>query len=174
MKRTRAWSKKGSPAVVTVPTTRAKITSILGAISTSGLLKISLRIPRPNKKKKADQESEILTTGTVTGHYISFLKETLDEMDKYPHMEGHYLVMDNAPIHKSKDIAKYITYRGYRCAYLPSYSPELNLIGQFWAVAKSTVKRHRFLQQETLSIRIRDACNYVKLTDFHGSNNCWV
>ncbi|KAL1935133.1 hypothetical protein VTP01DRAFT_4273, partial [Rhizomucor pusillus] len=89
MKHTRAWSKKGSPAVVTVPTTRAKTTSILGAISASGLIKVSSRIPRPNKKRKADQESEILTTGTVTGHYISFLKETLDEMDKYPHMKGH-------------------------------------------------------------------------------------
>lgn len=85
--------------------------------------------------------------------------------------------MDNAPIHTSKDIAKYIEFRGYRCAYLPSYSPELNPIEQFWSVAKSKVKRHRFLQQETLSNRIRDACNSVKLGDFHGfvshSHDCW-
>ncbi|KAL1927621.1 hypothetical protein VTP01DRAFT_3858 [Rhizomucor pusillus] len=107
MKRTRAWSKKGVPAVVTVPTTRAKTTSILEAISASGLIKVSLRIPKanPNKKRKLDKEYEVLSTGTVTGHYISFLKETLDEMDKYPQMKGHYLVMDNAPIHTNKDIA---------------------------------------------------------------------
>ena len=43
-------------------------------------------------------------------------------------MKGHYLIMDNAPIHTSNDIAKYVEYRGYRCAYLPSYSPELNPI----------------------------------------------
>ena len=56
--------------------------------------------------------------GAVTGRYLSFLKATLDEMDKYPEMKGHYLVMDNAPIHCSTDIEKYIYSRGYRC--LPS------------------------------------------------------
>ncbi|KAL1931091.1 hypothetical protein VTP01DRAFT_10228 [Rhizomucor pusillus] len=35
MKRSMAWSKKGSPAVVTVPKTRAQTTTILGAISAS-------------------------------------------------------------------------------------------------------------------------------------------
>ncbi|KAL1927795.1 hypothetical protein VTP01DRAFT_3616 [Rhizomucor pusillus] len=84
MKRTRAWSKKG-------------------------LIKVSLRIPKPSKKRKAGQESGYLSTGTVMGHYLSFLKDTLDEMDKYPQMKGHYLVMHNAPIHNSEDIAKYIT-----------------------------------------------------------------
>ena len=34
--------------------------------------------------------------------------------------------------------------------YLPTYSPELNPIEQFWAVAKSKVKRHRFLQEDTV------------------------
>ncbi|KAL1929073.1 hypothetical protein VTP01DRAFT_2132 [Rhizomucor pusillus] len=38
MERTMAWSKKGTPAVVTVPTTRAKTTAIQGAISASALI----------------------------------------------------------------------------------------------------------------------------------------
>ncbi|KAG0947461.1 hypothetical protein G6F57_002319 [Rhizopus arrhizus] len=45
MKRTMAWSKKGSAAVVTVPKTRAKTTTILGAISASGLIQCNLRLP---------------------------------------------------------------------------------------------------------------------------------
>lgn len=44
MKLTRAWSKKGILAVATVPITRAKTTTILDAISASGLIKVSLRI----------------------------------------------------------------------------------------------------------------------------------
>lgn len=177
MKRTRAWPKKGTPAIVTVPTTRAKTTTILGAISASGLIKVSLRVPSPVKKRKTGQESGHVSSGTVTGHYISFLKDTLDEMDQYPHMKGHYLIMDNAPIHKSEDIANYITSRGYRCAYLPSYYPELTPIEQFWSVAKSKLKRHRFLEKENLSTRISDACNSLTLSDFCGfvshSRNCW-
>ncbi|KAL1932156.1 hypothetical protein VTP01DRAFT_9212 [Rhizomucor pusillus] len=114
MKRSMAWSKKGSSAVVTVPKTRAKTTTILGAISASGIIKCSLRLPQPpSKKRKRAGHSEAVSKGTVTGHYLSFLKATMDEMDKY------------------------IESRGYRCAYLPSYSPELNPIEQFWSVVKS-------------------------------------
>ncbi|KAG1473224.1 hypothetical protein G6F56_001073 [Rhizopus delemar] len=84
MKRSRAWSRKGTHVIVTRPTTRANTTSILGA--------------------------------------------------------GHYVVMDNAPIHTHKNIKKYIEYRGYKCVHLPTYSPELNPIEQFWAVAKKLTK----------------------------------
>ena len=89
----------------------------MGAIPDSELIKVSVRIPSPSKKRKAGQESEILSTGTVTSHYVRFLKETLDEMDKYPHIKEHYLVMDNAPTHISTDITKYVGNRGYRGAY---------------------------------------------------------
>ena len=83
-------------------------------------------------------------------------------MDKHPHMKGHYIVMDNAPIHTHENIKKYIEYLGYKCVYLPTYSPELNPIEQFWAVSKSKVKRHRFLQEDTLSKRIAEACGSLR------------
>ncbi|KAG1145988.1 hypothetical protein G6F36_015080 [Rhizopus arrhizus] len=54
MKHSRAWSKKGTRTIVTRPTTRANTTSILGAISASGLIKIGVKKPRPTKKRKAD------------------------------------------------------------------------------------------------------------------------
>lgn len=85
----------------------------------------------------------------MAGHYLSFLKAILDEMDKYPEMKGHYLVMDNAPIHGSVDIGRYIRSRGYRYVYLPPYSPELNPIEQFWSVVKSKVKRHKLKKRNT-------------------------
>ena len=44
MKRTRAWSTVGNPAVVTVPTTRAETTTVLRATSASGLIKVSVKI----------------------------------------------------------------------------------------------------------------------------------
>ncbi|KAL1936649.1 hypothetical protein VTP01DRAFT_783 [Rhizomucor pusillus] len=169
MKRSMAWSKKGSSAVVTVPKTGARTTTILGAISASGIIKCSLRLPQPPaKKRKRAGHSEVVSKGTITGHYLSFLKATMDEMDKYEYMKGHHLVMDNAPIHKAEDIFKYIESRGYRCAYLPSYSPELNPIEQFWSVVKSKVKRNRFLESETLMTRISEASNSLRLSDFEG------
>jgi hypothetical protein len=96
MKRSRSWSKKGTRAIVTRPTTRANTISILGAISAAGLITVGVKKPRPAKKRKADS---YISSRTVTGHYISSLKMTLDEMDKHLQMKGHYVVMDNAPIH---------------------------------------------------------------------------
>ena len=110
-----AWSKKGSPAIVPIPTTKANATSILGAISATGLINVSLRVPKRIKKRKLGRETGGYSTGTVTGHYLNFVKATLDEMDKYPEMKRHYLVMDNAPIHSSTDIGKYIHSRIQIC-----------------------------------------------------------
>ncbi|ORE18631.1 hypothetical protein BCV71DRAFT_263698 [Rhizopus microsporus] len=60
------WSKKGTPAIVTVPTTKANITSILGAISATGLINVSLRIPKRIKKRKLGCETDGYSIGTVT------------------------------------------------------------------------------------------------------------
>ncbi|KAG0738212.1 hypothetical protein G6F57_012394 [Rhizopus arrhizus] len=170
LKRSMAWSRKGTQAVVTVPKTRATTMTILGAISADGLIKCSLRLPQLpyNKKRKRGDGVGQISKRTVTGHYISFLKAAMDEMDHYLHMKGHYLVMDNAPIHTSDNIAKYVESRGYRCAYLPPYSPELNPIEQFWSVVKSKVKRNKFLEKETLMTRISEASSSLKLSDFKG------
>ncbi|ORE01679.1 hypothetical protein BCV72DRAFT_320557 [Rhizopus microsporus var. microsporus] len=90
LKRSMAWSKKGLPAVVTVPKTRTQTTTILGAISASGLIKCSLRLPQPSaKKRKREGYVELTSTGAAAGHYFSFLKAMMDEMDQYPHMKWY-------------------------------------------------------------------------------------
>jgi transposase len=76
--------------------------------------------------------------------------------------------MDNAPIHKNKNIQLYVEGRGYGCIYLPPYSPELNPIEQFWSIVKSKLKREALLEEETLSSRVSDACNKVLISDLQG------
>lgn len=92
----------------------------------------------------------------------------MDEMDQYPHMRDYYLVMDNIPIHKSDDASQVYHVRRLRCAYLPSHSPELNPLEQFWSVVKSKFKRNRFLEKETLMTRISEATDSLKLKDHKG------
>lgn len=43
-------SKKGTPAISTVPISKVNTTSILGAISATSLIDVSLRAPKPIKK----------------------------------------------------------------------------------------------------------------------------
>jgi transposase/transposase-like protein len=171
LSRTMAWSQKGTRAVVVQPKTRAKTTTILGAISSHGIINIKVRIPytESSKKRRITGEPKAKkTVGTVTGHYFNFIYDTLEVLDRHEQFKGHYLLMDNAPIHSSEQIRRLIESRGYGCVYLPPYSPELNPIEQFWSIVKSKIKREKFLEEETLNSRIVNACNQVYLEDLQG------
>ncbi|KAG1031421.1 hypothetical protein G6F43_013958 [Rhizopus delemar] len=148
MKRSFAWSRVGTRAIVKTPKTKSKTTTILGAISPHGVVNVKVRTPKvvQSKKRKLEgnkEDKEVTdnakrTVGTVAGHYFNFIASTLDIMDQHEEFKGHYLIMDNAPIHKHEDIKIYVESRGYGCVHLPPYSPELNPIEQFWSVCKMT------------------------------------
>lgn len=138
-------------------------------------LKVPKVVVASNSKKRKGQggaikkpEKEKGKGGTVTGHYFNFVAETIQIMNQYEEFRGHYLIMDNCSIHNHVDIRKYIESHGYGCVYLPPYSPELNPIEQFWSVCKSKVKREALLKEETLSSKIREACNNVLTSDLQG------
>lgn len=114
LKQSMVWSKKETPTIVTVPTTKASTTSILGAISATDLTDVSLRVSKRIKERKLGCATNAYSAGTVTEYYLSFLKATLDEMGKYPEMKGYYFVMDHASIQTSTDIGKCIYSREYR------------------------------------------------------------
>jgi transposase len=65
----------------------------------------------------------------------------MNEMDKFPEMMGHFIIVDNAFIHVSEEVGKMVISRFNNCIYLPSYSPELNPIEQFWDIVKGKFKR---------------------------------
>ncbi|KAG1356830.1 hypothetical protein G6F63_000219 [Rhizopus arrhizus] len=172
MTRTRGWSKKGAPAKTTVPASKGTTITILSAISSASVIDISLRKPimvSGAKKRKVD--GKVVTTtakvGTRAEHYLSYLSNVMDILDRN-NMRGFYLVMDNAPIHKPATVRNLIESRGYRCAYLPPYSPFLNPIELFWSKVKYGVKRKPFETGETLTPRIMDACSKVTMKDCQG------
>jgi transposase len=81
-------------------------------------------------------------------------------------MRGFYLIVDNVPIHTSKEIETTIKIRSreYRYAYLPLYSPELNPIEQLWALIKGKVRRHKLEDTEALEERISDPSFAIPVT----------
>jgi transposase len=78
-------------------------------------------------------------------------------------MRGFYFIMDNAPIHKQIEDMLNERNRGYKCVFLPPYSPELNPIEQFWALVKRKVRHEKLRDTETLQDRIVDAANEVPI-----------
>lgn len=127
-----ARSKKGSPAIVKRPTSRAITHTIVGAIHSSSVHVVMTK-PPPRKQKQCvskkrtansgtkrivaevhveDPEFEDLTDnkpvakGTTTAHFIKFMNALLDIMDLDKNLKGNYIVMDNASIHNPSQYSK--------------------------------------------------------------------
>lgn len=78
-----------------------------------------IKIVPSGRKRKAPTEKKKKSGGTETGHYVRFLDKCMDEVDLYPELKAHYIVMDNASIHIADRIDEMFTERGYR-SILPS------------------------------------------------------
>lgn len=57
--------------------------------------------------------------------------------------KGQVVIMDNAPIHKNNRIREIIENAGCKLLYLPTYSPDLNPIENYWAVMKKMIRKIR-------------------------------
>lgn len=112
----RSLKRKSAKAVI--PTGKGVTFTISGAISQAGIIDISVKKPEAvsAKKRKADGKEVKVNgkVGTRTEHYLSYLSNVMDVMDKNG-MKGHYIVMDNAPIHKPRVIRRVVEERGYKC-----------------------------------------------------------
>lgn len=102
---------------------------------------------------------------------MKFISELLDILDYMGDMKGSYLIMDNYSIHNSKLMQNKILRRDYKFMYLPTYSPEINAIEQFWSFVRGKMKRDKLLESKTMSSRIKDACELVLLSDLYGFAN---
>lgn len=68
-----------------------------------------------NRKSSRSYEEK----GATGGHYLHFLNDTMNIMDEFPEMKGHFIVMDNARIHIPEAINPIIINRGYTPVYIP-------------------------------------------------------
>ena len=164
-------SLKGTPAKDTVPTGRGVTVSILGSITDAGVIDISLKQPQAaamSKKRKGNGRSVAVVNGRIgtrMEHYLAYLSNVMDVLDRN-NMKGHYFVMDNAPVHAPATVRAFIESRGYKCLYLPPYSPFLNPIEEFWAKVKAGVRRNALSAEDRLSERICVSVHKVTRKDY--------
>ncbi|GAN11558.1 hypothetical protein MAM1_0691d11127 [Mucor ambiguus] len=140
MRRSRAWSPRGTQAVIELPLARAVSHTVIVAVSAFGVVNVSLRDPGNVKKRKVvgakkrkapGDNGSAIPKRTTSGHHLQFISDTLDIIDEFPNMKGFHIVMDNAPIHSHDIVDPVIVERGYIPVYLPPYSSELNPIEMF-------------------------------------------
>ena len=53
---------------------------------------------------------------------------------------GHTIILDNAQFHKSQKTTDLIEQAGCKILFLPSYSPDLNPIEEWWAILRAQPK----------------------------------
>ncbi len=120
----------------TTPDGRWKILTILGAISTRGMI--------------ATMTIEAATDREI---FLAFLDEVLCPKLRL----GDVVVMDNLSSHKVKGVRERIEAAGAQLLYLPPYSPDLNPIEKAWAKLKQLLREAKARTKETLDQAITEA-----------------
>lgn len=73
----------------------------------------------------------------------------------YPSAKKIHVILDNARYHYSKKVREFVSKSRINLVYLPSYSPELNLIERLWKVFKKNVIYNKFYEKYG---SFKDAC----------------
>src|SRR5258708_11742250 len=112
-----------------VPQGNWKILTILGAISTRGMI--------------ATMTIEEATDADI---FLAYLEQVLSPALT----SGDVVVMDNLSAHKVNGVRQLIETAGAELLYLPPYSPDLNPIEKAWAKLKQLLRAAKSRTEEAL------------------------
>src|SRR5216683_4786580 len=82
-------------------------------------------------------KSQLLNPKTVNGESTLTLLESIE--NTYPLAKEIIVILDNAKYHYSKVVKEFIENSKIKLVFLPSYSPNLNLIERLWKFFKKKV-----------------------------------
>lgn len=119
MTRTHGRAPKGERVVDKVPQGHWHITSMIGAITWSGVL-----------------AGLVFEGATDTEAFVTFVEQILAPKLR----PGQVVVMDNLSSHKSQRVRRAIEKTGARVLFLPPYSPDFNPIEKMWSKVKSLLR----------------------------------
>lgn len=139
MSRLYARAPRGQRAQATRPVNRGRHITMLGALSLTGLVAMTI---------------DGCTDGEV---FLAFLREVL-----VPQLRpGHILLMDNLKAHKVAGVATACAAAGVRLLYLPPYSPDFSPIEAWWSKVKAILRAQAARTREALEQAIAEALDAV-------------
>jgi transposase len=148
MTRLRARAPRGQRAYGKVPRNRGKNTTLIASITLEGAMGESMTI---------EGATDALAFETYVEH---FLAPTLKE--------GQVVVLDKLGAHRTQRVTELIEARGAQLLFLPSYSPDLNLIEEAFSKIKGLVRKVGACTRETLVEAIERALTAVTPEDAAG------
>jgi transposase len=150
MTRRYARSPKGERAVGSVPLAKAARLTIVGALSTDGML--------------ATQASE---SAMSTAGFLSYLTEHLipELMREKP---DAIVVLDNLWPHRLKAVRELLLGAGLGLIYLPAYSPDLSPIEPAWSKFKTILRTLATRTKEALVAAVTPSLLAITAADARG------
>jgi transposase len=128
------WIRKGKEKELKTNTGRARL-NIHGAMNA-----------------ETYETTTIITEGSVNADTTIDLLKNLEKL--YYWASIIYVILDNAKYHFSESVVEYLKTSKVKLIFLPTYSPELNLIERLWRFFKKTVLYNK---------------NYEKFCEFKGA-----
>lgn len=85
--------------------------------------------------------SRVFRGSTDAAVFEDFIDEFLRHCGRWPESKS-VLVIDNASFHRPQRVTQMCARAGVKLVYLPAYSPDLNLIEEFFAELKGFIRRN--------------------------------
>ena len=120
------WVKKGQDKLVKSNSGRQRI-NINGALNAETL------------------EVVIRTDDRFNAQSTLKLFETLEK--KHPNADSIFITLDNARYYKNKLVSEYLETSKIKLLFLPSYSPNLNLIERLWKFMRKTILYNQYYEK---------------------------
>ena len=117
------WIKKGERRALPTNSGRARL-NLHGAINAETM------------------EMTVIESDTVNKDSTLQLLELIEK--KYPAAKEIHVILDNAPYHYSKEVRGWAENSRINLVFLPSYSPQLNLIERVWKFFKKKVLYNQY------------------------------
>ena len=147
MTRTHARSPVGERAHGKVPRSRGTVTTILAALTLSGIAAVAT-----------------IEGATDTQVFTAFVEQILAPQ-LHP---GAVVVLDNLAAHRATEVRRLVEAEGARLLFQPQYSPEFNAIEEAWSKVKGVIRTKEPRTIKDLDAAIAAGCDAITPDDAAG------
>jgi transposase len=112
--------------------------------------------------------TKIINDGTCNGvKFCAFVQELVERLRERDEMNGAWLILDNACIHKTRELQEIMASSSYELKFLSPYSYMLNPIENVFSKVKASAKRilSNTVGEQTLTAVIQESVGTVTQQD---------